>query len=81
VTVRKTTQTTGPGGPYTVTANCQAGERAVGGSAVGEGDEGIFGQAGIPVPDTAGATPTGWKTVYSQGIASVKTTVYVICAR
>ena len=81
VTVRRATQTTGPGGPYTVTANCQAGERAVGGSAVGEGDEGPFSQVGIPVPETAGATPTSWKTVYSQGIASVTTTVYVICVR
>jgi len=81
VTVRRATETTGPGGPYTVTASCQPGERAVGGSAVGEGDEGPFGQVGIPVPETAGATPTGWKTVYSQGIASVTTTVYVICVR
>jgi hypothetical protein len=81
VTVRRVTQTTGPGGPYTVTAHCQADERAVGGSAVGVNDEGIFGQAGIPVPETAGATPTGWKTEYSQGIASVTTTVYVICVR
>ena len=81
MTVRQSTQTTGPGGPYTVTAHCQAGERAVGGSAVGEGTDGPSALAGIPVPETAGATPTGWKTVYSQDIASFKTTVYVICAR
>jgi hypothetical protein len=79
ITVRHVTQTTSTGGPYTITATCLPGERALSGNAVGQVDEDLFTQMAIPVPNTG--TPTGWKTVYRQDISSVTTTVYVVCAK
>lgn len=64
----------------TVTVNCEPGERATGGSV----DPSIFGAALMdhPIPNTAGATPTGWQArAHNRGTRTgVVATVYVICA-
>ena len=64
----------------TVTANCEPGERATGGSI----DPSNFGVAIFdrPIPTTAGATPTGWHArAYNRTTrTSVVATVYVVCA-
>jgi hypothetical protein len=66
-------------------ANCQAGERAVGGSS--ELQAGsittlfFFEPGGEPVPGTQGSTPTGWRASWYNSDASSKTIrVSAVCA-
>jgi hypothetical protein len=65
-------------------ASCEPGEVATGGGGVAVGNDG-----GLPVmrssrpqPDTAGATPTGWRVTEenSAGTGTITLTTYVVCA-
>jgi hypothetical protein len=66
-------------------ANCQNGERATGGGtelALGEITRTFFlDTGGRPVPETQGATPTGWSNEWiNQSGVTDTIRVYVICA-
>jgi hypothetical protein len=66
-------------------ANCAPGERATGGGtklAVGQVQNlWFFDTGGRPVPNTPGATPTGWYNQWFNNSGSTDTIeVYVICA-
>jgi hypothetical protein len=85
VVVRYAEVTTSNGANGQTQANCNAGERATGGGV--EMDSGnskdvwYFTPGGRPVPNTQGATPTGWFADWFNESGSTDTfRVYVICA-
>jgi hypothetical protein len=84
VVVRMSTaQTTTGVGVGNTTASCNQGERAVGGGAgltTGGSAGGLTVTDGKPVPQTAGATPTGWNAGVKWTGAGYTWAVYVICA-
>jgi hypothetical protein len=66
-------------------ASCEAGEVATGGGALSSSNDGglPFMKSSRPQPDTAGATPTAWRTTV-ENISDTGTftaTAYVVCAR
>ena len=72
--------------PGAFKAECQPGERAVGGGVdvSGESDTAPTGSSIVtetfPTPKTPGATPTGWQTsVTKQGAGTDTATGYVVC--
>jgi Collagen triple helix repeat (20 copies) len=85
VVVRYAEVTTSSGNDGQTQAKCNAGERATGGGvemASGDSkDVWYFTPSGRPVPNTQGATPTGWFANWYNESASTDTfRVYVICA-
>lgn len=65
----------------TATANCEAGERAVGGGGTNNGTVGVHLKESHPTPATQGETPTGWSVTYentSGSIAFIR--AWLICA-
>lgn len=65
----------------TVSANCNAGERATGGGGTNGGTAGVRLVQSYPIPAALAATPTGWAASYenaSGGPAVVRT--WVVCA-
>jgi hypothetical protein len=81
--VVRTGNTISTNGTVSTPANCNAGEVATGGGALSIGNNG--GEPAIrssrPEPDTAGATPTGWRTtvVNSAGTGTITVTAYAVC--
>jgi hypothetical protein len=72
-------------GSLSTPANCNSGEVATGGGLIGTAADGgeIAVRSSRPQPETAGATPTGWRV--SAGNLNVPTgtitaTAYVVCA-
>lgn len=80
----RTGSTVSTNGALSSAASCEPGEVATGGGGLAVGNDG-----GLPVmrssrpqPDTAGATPTGWRVteVNSAGTGTITLTTYVVCA-
>ena len=66
-------------------ASCDAGEVATGGGALSTGADGALPviRSSRPQPDTAGATPTAWRTTVANiaDTGTITVTPYVVCAR
>jgi hypothetical protein len=64
-------------------ANCSAGEVATGGGILATGNGGGVAamRESIPQPDTAGATPTGWRSIVenTQATGTITATAYAVC--
>lgn len=81
--VRTGDQITTNGGLSTP-ASCQPGEVATGGGVLTVGNAGGIPamKASRPEPDTAGATPTGWRVTVANiaDTGTITATAYVVCA-
>ncbi len=85
VVVRFAETTTSNSSDGSAQANCNAGERATGGGVEmtngNSKDVWYFEPGGAPVPNTQGATPTGWaSTWFNESGGTDKFRVYAICA-
>ncbi len=65
-------------------ANCEPGEVATGGGAIATGANGGIAvmRSSRPEPETAGPTPTSWRTTVenSSATGTITATAYVVCA-
>jgi len=77
VSTPKITLRAGPEQTGTSTANCQAGEAALGGGGVS-----IDGLLWNSSPSTTGGTPTDWEAsaVETDGVTDATAQAYVVCA-
>jgi hypothetical protein len=80
----RTTPGPGASGIFFAQADCAAGERAVGGGVglvSGSGSFNLHVSSSTPVPNTPGATPTGWRGgIYYDG-PGITWSVWAICAK
>jgi hypothetical protein len=81
--VVRTGSAIGTNGTVSTPANCNGGEVATGGGALSiasSGGDPVL-RSSRPEPDTAGATPTGWRVTVanSSGTGSITVTPYVVC--
>jgi hypothetical protein len=67
----------------TVEVMCEPGEVASGWGFSGDSDPRHFGSIrhAVPIPDTPGATPTGFTFVVRSGTQNLLFEAYVVCAR
>ena len=82
VTTRVATQSLAANDRATLTKNCNAGEKAVGGGyAIANSPEPeVFYVEGGPSPATDGSTPTGWTNVFDINNIPHTVTTFVVCA-
>ena len=68
---------------FTVEVSCEEGEVATGWGFRGDSDPRHFGSLRhvLPVPDTAGATPTGFRFVVRSGTQNGSFEGFVLCAK
>ena len=81
--VVRTGSTVTTNGSLSTLARCESGEVATGGGAVSIGNDAgaPFMRTSRPHPDTAGESPTGWRTavVNTAGTGTMTVTAYVVC--
>ena len=82
VTTRVATQSLAANDRATLTKDCNAGEKAVGGGyAIANSPEPeVFYVEGGPSPATDGSTPTGWTNVFNIDNIPHTVTTFVVCA-
>jgi hypothetical protein len=80
----RTGNTVSTNGSVSSPANCEPGEFATGGGVLALGNDGgsPVMRSSRPQPETAGATPTGWRVteVNSAATGTITATTYVVCA-
>ena len=83
LTVRTGNQLT-TNGTVSTPANCNAGEVATGGGALSLANAGALPaiRSSRPEPETAGSTPTGWRTTVTNTSpdGTISVTAYAVCA-
>jgi hypothetical protein len=72
-----------PDDTFTVEVRCEPGEVATGWGFRGDSDPSFFGSLRhvLPIPDTPGATPTGFTFVVRSGTQFGQFEGFVLCAR